>query len=170
MTARLLLIATLLTAAVAGGAIWYLQVYAFYEEVAPPETVRLATASGRVLEVAPVDFEGIDASSSPIRYRGCLRLPPAALAPDLLDVPDPRPPVAPGWFDCFDAAAIGGALESGAARAVLGEKDVIWGIDRIVALFPDGRAYEWRQINACGAVVFDGEPLPEGCPPPPERD
>ena len=31
MTARLLLIATLLTAAVAGGAILYLHVYAFYE-------------------------------------------------------------------------------------------------------------------------------------------
>jgi hypothetical protein len=169
-TARVLLVAMLLAAVLAGAGMWYLQVYAFYEPVEPPETVPLATASGRLLEVAPVDFEGIDAASSPIRYRACLRLPPEAGARDLVPFADPRPPVAPGWFDCFDASAIGEALERREARAVLGQKDVTWGIDRVLVLFPDGRAYAWNQINACGAVVFDGEPVPDGCPPLPERD
>ena len=41
-------------------------------------------------------------------------------------------------------------------------------IDRIVAVYPDGRAYAWHQINRCGEVVFDGNSAPEGCPTPPE--
>jgi hypothetical protein len=52
--------------------------------------------------------------------------------------------------------------------AFLGERDVTYGIDRIVAVYPDGRAMAWHQINACGAVVFDGNPAPDGCAPPPE--
>jgi hypothetical protein len=83
--------------------------------------------------------------------------------------PNARPLVAPGWFDCFDAATIGGDLQSGRAVAVLGEENVTYGIDRVIALYPDGRAFAWHQINACGEVVFDGDPPPEGCPPVPER-
>ena len=79
------------------------------------------------------------------------------------------PRTAPGWFDCFDAEAIGDAIESGEARAYLGTKDVRYGIDRIVAILPDGRGFAWHDINACGEVVFDGDPAPEGCPPVPER-
>ncbi|MEM9853369.1 MAG: DUF6446 family protein, partial [Pseudomonadota bacterium] len=72
------------------------------------------------------------------------------------------------WFDCFDADVIGAALKDGTARAFLGQRDVIYGIDRVVAVFDDGRGYVWHQINRCGEVVFDGEPVPEDCPPPPE--
>jgi hypothetical protein len=79
------------------------------------------------------------------------------------------PLVAPGWFDCFDAAAIGADLAAGRAAAVLGEANVTYGIDRVLALYPDGRGYAWHQINACGEVVFDGDPPPPGCPPVPER-
>jgi len=74
---------------------------------------------------------------------------------------------APGWFDCYDARDIGAALETGEAVAFLGESNVVYGIDRVVAVFRDGRARSWHQINACGEEVFDGRPPPEGCPPPP---
>ena len=57
------------------------------------------------------------------------------------------PLVAPGWFDCFDAETIGEALETGEAIAFMGEKNIEDGIDRIVAVFPDGRAYAWHQLN-----------------------
>jgi hypothetical protein len=72
---------------------------------------------------------------------------------------------APGWFGCFDAEAIGEALKEGRAVAYLGEENIHYGIDRVVAVMDDGRAFAWHQINACGAVVFNGEPAPEGCPP-----
>ena len=57
----------------------------------------------------------------------------------------------------------------GSAVALLGVENIDYGIDRIVAVFPDGRARSWNQINRCGEVVFDGAPAPEGCPPVPER-
>jgi hypothetical protein len=54
------------------------------------------------------------------------------------------------------------------AIAFLGIENVRYGIDQVVAVLPDGRGFVWQQINACGAVVFNGEPAPEGCPPVPE--
>jgi hypothetical protein len=77
------------------------------------------------------------------------------------------PLVAPGWFSCFNADDIGVALEEGRAVAYLGEENIQYGIDRVVAIMDDGRAFAWNQINSCGAVVFDGSPAPEGCPVPP---
>jgi len=65
--------------------------------------------------------------------------------------------------------AIGAALEQGEAVAFMGVENVRYGIDRIVAVMPDGRAVSWQQINACGEMVFDGNAAPEGCPEPPER-
>ena len=51
----------------------------------------------------------------------------------------------------------------------MGEENIYWGIDRIVAIMDDGRAFAWNQINKCGAEVFDGQPAPAGCPPQPEK-
>jgi hypothetical protein len=59
-----------------------------------------------------------------------------------------EPLVAPSGFDCFDAAAIGRALETGEALAFLSEPDIHPGVDRVVAVFSDGRAYAWHQLNA----------------------
>jgi hypothetical protein len=81
--------------------------------------------------------------------------------------PDAVPLNAPGWFDCFDAAEIGAALLRGDARAILSRENVPYGIDRVIALYPDGRGFAWTQINHCGDVVFDGRPAPADCPPRP---
>jgi hypothetical protein len=78
-----------------------------------------------------------------------------------------EPLVAPGWFDCFDADEIGAALSEGTAMAFMGTENQSYGIDRIVAILPDGRGFAWHQINHCGEVVFDGRPAPEDCPEPP---
>ena len=157
---------------VAGAAMYWLQVYAFYDEVRLASdggdvVIRVTRADGTVTDITASDFLGIDADSSPIRFRACFTTTtePTGLAL----YPDPIPLVAPGWFDCFDAETLGADLEAGAATAVLGEANVLYGIDRVIALYPDGRAYAWHQINACGEVVFDGDPPPEGCPPLPER-
>ena len=170
---RLVLLAILLTAAVAGAGMYYLQVYHFYEEI-PPDAANVQLVGIDPADTHSVMFEkykGIDADSSPIRYRACFELAegPEALAQTYVAYPRAEPLVAPGWFDCFDAAEIGALLASGEARAFLGQENIQYGIDRVVAVAPDGRAWSWNQINRCGEVVFDGEPAPEGCPPVPER-
>ncbi|MEL7253768.1 MAG: DUF6446 family protein [Pseudomonadota bacterium] len=169
---KFLAIVILGAALIAGVGMYYLQVYHFYEEVTPTgEDVRLTSrATGDTQVIAYDGFEGIDANSSPIRYRACFttNLDHDALSEGFEPYADAEPRVAPGWFDCFDAEVIGAALEDGSARAFLGERDVIYGIDRVVAVFDDGRGFVWHQINRCGEVVFDGEPVPDDCPAPPE--
>ncbi|RSK34879.1 histidine kinase [Rhodovulum iodosum] len=163
-------------ALLAGAAVYYLQVYAYYEPVpvsAPAAEVRLTSLVTGEAEMVPVDgFEGIDSESSPLRFRACFEMPLSlALLTETYVIRDEAVPLnAPGWFDCFDAAEIGAALETGGAVAFLGEANVSYGIDRVVAVFEDGRAVAWNQINACGQVVFDGRPPPPGCPPPPAND
>ena len=173
MTGRAVILVTLALALIAGAALYYLQVYAYYFDVSAQEAggVRVtAAASGVPEDIAFADFRGIDSNSSPIRFRACFTTPlaEADLAARFVPYADPTPLNAPGWFDCFDAEAIGAALESGEARAYLGVGDIRWGIDRVVAILPDGRGFAWHQINPCGAVVFNGEPAPAGCPPLPE--
>ena len=165
---RLIAIGLVAAGVIAGVAMYWLQVHAFYDRLPAQETVRL-TPLGAVAPVAvPVrGFEGIDSDSSPIRFRACFTLD--APGQPLTPYADATPLNAPGWFSCFDAAAIGAALRSGEAQAVLGEANLRYGIDRVVALFPDGRAYAWHQINRCGAAHFDGNPLPPGCAPPPSE-
>lgn len=174
MKGRIAIIAILAVALVAGAALYYLQVYAFYYRPTLEEAggVMLTSAeTGEAEEIAVENFEAIDADSSPIRYRACFDtdLDPASAAETYATYEEAEPLNAPGWFSCFDAEEVGEALERGEATAFLGEKDIQYGIDRIVAVFPDGRARTWHQINDCGAVVFDGEAAPEGCPPAPEE-
>jgi len=157
----------------AGGGIYYQQVYAYYDELTPTGEDVLLTRLDGTAELIPYDgFAAIDAYSSPIRYRACFRtdLTPADLAATYQPYDRAEPLEAPGWFDCFVADEIGEALESGEATAYLSVANITYGIDRIAAVFPDGRGYVWHQINSCGEVVFDGRPAPEGCPPPPETN
>lgn len=173
MTGKLLAIVIVMSALFAGGAMYYLQVYHFYEEVeaAGAGDVRLTSlATGEAEPILYEDFRGIDAESSPIRYRACFITPTslATLTETYVPYEDAVPLEAPGWFDCFDAGAIGAALEDGTALAFLGQKDIRYGIDRVVAIGRDGRGLVWHQINHCGEVVFDGQPAPEDCAEPPE--
>jgi hypothetical protein len=121
-----------------GAGLWYAQEYAFYERAEGVITVRIDG-----VDVPVEDYEGIDGTSSPLKLRGCFRVDPDFVVGPVSD--DPAPTIAPRWFDCFDAAAIGAALERGQARAVIAQQDQP-GVFRIVAVFPDGRAYQWRQI------------------------
>lgn len=142
-----------LTAAIAGIAIYYLQVYGFYDRVpasAPAAQIVLAPLSGDPPEAIVADnFEGIDADSSPLRFRACFTTPLSlAMLTETYQVYDRAVPLTgPGWFDCYDAAAIGEALERGEAIAFLSVPEIARGVDRVVAVFPDGRAYAWHQLN-----------------------
>jgi len=158
-------------AVIAGGAMYYLQVYAFYDELTEVDTIDLTSFVTQEPEpVAIKGFRGIDSDSSPVRYRACfdMTLSIATLSETYLPSEEAVPLVAPDWFDCFDATQIGEDLESGTAFAFLGTENITYGIDRIVVVYDDGSAYAWNQINACGEVVFDGDPTPEDCPEKPE--
>jgi hypothetical protein len=174
VTGKIAIGAIIMSAILAGAAMYYLQVYAFYNPVLPTSAqaeMRLTTLAGVVEPILTDTFDGIDSDSSPIRFRACFTTPQsiAMLTETYKTYPAATPLTAPGWFDCFDANAIGEAIEQGRAIAFLGEENIHYGIDRVVAVFDDGRAYAWNQINACGAVVFNGEPAPAGCPPVPAQ-
>ncbi len=173
MTGKLLGLVILIAAVAGGAALYYLQVYHFYETVEPAgsDDVRLVAQDSDTPEAIDyAEFQAIDAMSSPIRYRACFdtTLGIDAARAEYRVYDGAVPLEAPGWFDCFDAGAIGAALEDGRATAFLGEENISYGIDRVVALTAAGRGFVWHQINRCGKVVFDGKPAPAGCPEPPE--
>ncbi len=151
MSGRLVALALIVPALLIGAAIWYLQVYAYYSPVtladAPVTLVPLGKQTPE--RIVAENFEAIDAASSPLRFRSCFTTPLSLglLTETYRVVGRPTPLVAPGWFTCFDAGAIGAALDTGEAIAFLSEANLAPGVDRVIAVFPDGRAYGWNELN-----------------------
>lgn len=158
-----------------GAVVYYTQVYAYYEPVDTDALViRLTQPGGNDAPVAidTTEMEAIDGSSSPLRFRACFRTDAAIadLSATYQVFEGAEPLIAPGWFDCFDAETIAAGLRDGTATAFLGEKNIAFGVDRIVAVTADGRGYSWHQINDCGEKAYDGSPVGDACPPrSPER-
>ena len=141
-----------LTGLAAGIAMYWLQVYAFYEPASftPGAEILLTPIIGDTPEAIVVaDVQGVDAESSPLRFRACFTTPLslATLTETYKVYEAAEPTIAPGWFDCFDAQAIGAALETGEALAFLSQAAIAPQVDRVVAVFSDGRAYAWHQLH-----------------------
>jgi hypothetical protein len=154
------------SAVIAGASMYYLQVYGLYDEATTQE-VRLVSVVDDLPEAISFDnFEAIDSQSSPIRYRACFTtdLSLSLLTETYVGLEKATPRNAPEWFDCFDAAAIAAELEAGTALPFLGQKNVHFGVDRIVAITQDGRGYIWHDLNDCGDKAYDGTIVGEGCP------
>lgn len=135
-----------------GAMIYWLQEYAFYTEASfqPGSEIDLTLLeTGQPEPILADNVQGIDATSSPLRFRACFHTPMSqAMLTETYKVYDtPTPLNGPSWFDCFDAAAIGAALQSGEAIAFLSQANIAPSIDRVVAVFPDGRAYAWHQLS-----------------------
>jgi hypothetical protein len=169
MSGKIVASLIVLIALAVGAGVYYAQVYGYYERVVLDE-IRLTTLDGTVEPIPASDIEAIDAFSSPIRFRACFTttLTPEELAARYAPYPEAEPLTGPGWFSCYDADAVGADLAEGGLTGWLGVENFTYGIDRVLAIGPDGRGYVWHQINRCGEVVFDGQPAPEGCPPKPE--
>ncbi len=121
-----------------GLAFWWAQNHAFYQETQADEVVIAGT-------VYPVtQWKGIDAASSPLKMRACFLILETITAPPAID---PEPLVAPGWFRCFNAEVIAENLARDYVTAYVAQTNDPYGFDRIVAVFPGGRAYMWRQPN-----------------------
>ena len=132
MTGKFVVIFTLVAALIVGGAIYYLQVYAYYRELAyhPGDVTLVLRATGQPEEISVADYRAIDADSSPLRYRACFTV---TATPDAIDrtyepYGGPEPLTGPGWFDCYDAGRITEALETGEARAFLARKNIEYGV------------------------------------------
>jgi hypothetical protein len=166
VSGKLIGLIILIGSLIGGIALYYLQVYGFYEPVVEAE-VQLVSVVSDLPEPITIDgFEAIDAESSPIRYRACFTtdLSLALLTETYVGLADATPRNAPHWFDCFDAEAIAAELDAGTALPFLGEKNVEFGVDRIVAITEDGRGYVWHELNDCGEKAYDGTIVGEECP------
>lgn len=135
-----------------GIAVYWLQEYAYYHEAAfnPGAEILLTPIESDQPEVILAqNVQGIDAESSPLRFRACFETPltQGMLTETYRAYEGAEPLNAPSWFDCFDAAAIGAALESGEALAFLSQESIAPDVDRVVAVFADGRAYAWQQFR-----------------------
>ncbi|WP_039018995.1 DUF6446 family protein [Halocynthiibacter namhaensis] len=161
----------IVSALIAGTLLYYLQVHVYYQEITAPvgDEVSVTTLVSETPEPIIVDdFQGIASETSPLGYRACFTTPQsqAMMTETYVTYENAAPHVAPEWFDCFDAKALGAAIEANEAIAFMGEENVVWGFDRIVAVMDDGRGFVWHQMNICGEEVFhNGKPMPEHCPP-----
>ncbi len=136
----------------AGAGLWYSLQYAYYRQVSlGPELAMtlVPKAGGAALPLTVGGFHGIDANSSPIRFRACFTVatPLPELAAHYAPYAGAEPLLAPHWFSCFNAKAISLALKSGEAKAFLAAKGVTPDVDRVIAVFPDGRGYAWQQFD-----------------------
>ena len=115
----------------------------------PQAAISLTTVTGVTEPLLMAGFTGIDADSSPLRFRGCFRTPMslAMLSESYVVYPDPTPLNAPSWFSCFDSGRLTDDIASGSAVAFLSERNIAPGVDRVVAVYADGRAYAWQQLN-----------------------
>ncbi len=152
MTGKLLASFIVLSSLIMGVSIYYLQVYAYYEEVTPEMSggvmlLPLDSDTSKAIEFT--EFQGINGTSSPIRYRACFQLSETVeqLKAQYQAYPQAEPLTAPGWFECYDSRRVGAALETGEAMAFLSQHEVADGVDRVIAVFPDGQAYAWHQLN-----------------------
>lgn len=175
-TTRLAIVFILGSGLLAGVGLLYLQNYAGWAELGPREVgeIQLQTAGTGELEVIVAEnVKGLDTADEGIRlsgdlsFRACFTTPQsiAMLSETFVIADNAEPLTSPGWFDCYDAREVGLALENDEAVAFRGEENIAYGVDRMVAVFPDGRGFVWHQLNPCGEALFAGDTPPETCPP-----
>jgi hypothetical protein len=141
MRGRTLIFGFLVFLLVFAAALVWFQLFAFYER---QRGVGALQIDGQAVPVA--DYDGIDATASPLKLRGCFRIDPAAVV-GLAPATDATPLTAPFWFRCFRAGQLTRDLASGAAIAYDIGRDQPPGFDLMLAVYPDGRGFFWRQLN-----------------------
>lgn len=172
---RLWIVAIIGTALIGGGVMYYQLVYAGYAELTAAEVGELQLQSvvdGQLQPILSQNVKAIDTVEDGVRlsgaisFRACFETTSSiAMLSETYVIKDNATPLtAPSWFDCFDARAIGAALETGEAVAFASTDNISYGVDRVIAVMPDGKAYVWHQLNACGDAVFAGDATPDGCP------
>ena len=122
-------------------ALFYFQNYAYYDTIDIRQNILLGKKRYEISF-----YQGIDSESSGLKLRECFVVDTL----DDINLPKyekPTPLIAPFWFKCFNAERITKDLEDGKASAFLFKKEEFDGIDNVIAIYPDGRSYRWRQLN-----------------------
>ena len=159
-----------LPAILAGVALFYFQIFSFYEEVIPNGTtdVAILQKQNELPEIINYsNFRAISSDSSPIRYRACFDTTEAldVLRSRYLVYEGAEPRIAPYWFECFNAGELGSSLKDSAKGEVfLSQRNIMYGVDRVVAILENGKGYVWHEINDCGEKLYDGSPVSNECP------
>ncbi len=114
-------------------------------------TIALTPVSGGVAEEILLD--GLRATSDnaiPESLWACFTTPLSmGLLTESYEVADDVTPTNPvSSLPCFDADGVMTAVTAGEAVAFVGERDVWPGVDRLVAVYLDGRAVAWNQRRA----------------------
>ena len=122
--------------------LYYFQVYAFYSRAD-------GLASIKVLDrdVVVQNYRGIDSVTSGLKLRGCFSVDPQEFS-DLPILAKATPLSAPFWFGCFDHIKLQLEINKGYAKAFLVSENEKDGIDRVLAVYPNGNAFQWRQLNS----------------------
>lgn len=142
---RIIVIVILAVTVIFGISLWWANTRAYYEPI-EVTSVSLQRPDGSLLALDISDAQGIDADTSPLRYRACFTHSGTDVS-EAMPYAEAAPLTTPDWFGCYDAATIGAALEAGEATAYLGQRNILRGVDRVVALYPDGRGFAWNQLN-----------------------
>jgi len=142
VSGRIVILSLLAVTAIFAAALVWFQVFAFYQRTSGLGALAVAGAATPI-----AGYDGIDATSSPLKLRGCFHADPAAFAA-AEPAPDATPLNAPFWFRCFDAGTLTADLAAGRATAYAIGRDAPAGFDLMGALYPDGRGYLWRQLGA----------------------
>ena len=122
-------------------ALFYFQNYAYYDT---KDTIQNILIGNKRYEIS--NYQGIDSQSSGLKLRECFILDSL----NYIDLPrydKATPLTAPFWFKCFNAERITKDLDDGKASAFLLKKEEFDGIDNVIAIYPNGKSYRWRQLN-----------------------
>ena len=122
-------------------ALFYFQNYAYYDST---DVKQYILFGNKRYEIS--NYQGIDSESSGLKLRECFVVDKLN-GIDLPEYEKPTPLTAPFWFECFNAENITKDLANGKASAFLFKKEEFDGIDNVIAVYPDGRSYRWRQLN-----------------------
>ena len=123
--------------------LFYFQNFAYYERL---EVKNRLLIEKQMIEVT--NYYGIDASSSGLKLRECFTVKDGSFDfKDLKVYQNPAPLTAPFWFECFKAEILTKDLNTNKAVAFLSKKEEFDGIDKVIALYPDGTGFQWRQLN-----------------------
>lgn len=135
----------------AGIGVYYTNNYGYYQQQSSQNIIVAHAQGGRFILPVKAGSKEIQSKSSPLRFRACLRIGKNELITmekqDYVRIEAAEPRIAPKIFSCFDAVAIGKALEQKHAHAFLSQRNIQPGIDRVGAVFPDGRVYMWHRLN-----------------------
>ena len=142
MNGKRFILLFLFSVGIFAAALFYFQNYAYYDSIDIRQNILLGEKRYEISY-----YQGIDSESSGLKLRECFVVDTL----DDINLPkyeEPTPLTAPFWFKCFNAERLTKDLEDCKASAFLFKKEEFDGIDNVIAVYPDGKSYRWRQLNA----------------------